>query len=69
MMSLGRLRLSGLRLFTTFYIRRFFRIYPLSMTAVAVTVGAYIPFTSWDLVYQQPSHRTILANLLLVQNW
>jgi peptidoglycan/LPS O-acetylase OafA/YrhL len=38
------------------------------MTAVAVTVGAYIPFTSWDLVYQQPSHRTILANLLLVQN-
>jgi peptidoglycan/LPS O-acetylase OafA/YrhL len=68
MMSLGRLRLSGVKLFTTFYLRRFFRIYPLSVTAVAVAVVAHVPFNSWSTAYEQPARSTILANLLLCQN-
>jgi peptidoglycan/LPS O-acetylase OafA/YrhL len=68
MMSLGRLQLSGWKLFTTFYLRRFFRIYPLSMVAVAVTLVAQVPFSSWALTYEPPSRGTILANFLLVQN-
>jgi peptidoglycan/LPS O-acetylase OafA/YrhL len=61
MLSMERLRLDGLRLYATFYIRRLFRIYPLSIVTVVVAVLARIP--EWH-----PSHRTIFANLILCQN-
>jgi peptidoglycan/LPS O-acetylase OafA/YrhL len=69
MMSLDRLSLNGVRLFTTFYVRRLFRIYPLSIVAVAVVIAARIPFISWgNLPYVFPSTATILSNFFLVQN-
>jgi peptidoglycan/LPS O-acetylase OafA/YrhL len=61
MMSMERLGLDGLKLYTTFYIRRLFRIYPLSIVTVVVAVMARIP--EWH-----PSHRTIFSNLILCQN-
>jgi len=67
MMSMERLRLDGLRLHTTFYIRRFFRIYPLSIVTVVIAVMARIPVSSWD-AYRHLSHRTVFSNLILCQN-
>jgi peptidoglycan/LPS O-acetylase OafA/YrhL len=68
MMSMGRLGLSGMRLHATFYIRRFFRIYPLSMLVVAIVVAARIPETSWAKSYNYPDRGTIYSNYLLCQN-
>ena len=68
MMSLERLGLEGSRLYTTFYVRRLFRIYPLSILAVAIVVAAHIPETSWThLGPQYPSLSTIVSNFLLIQ--
>jgi peptidoglycan/LPS O-acetylase OafA/YrhL len=67
MMSLERLRLGGLKLHTTFYIRRLFRIYPLSMLTVVMVVMTRIPVASWD-AHNYLSHRTIFSNLILCQN-
>jgi peptidoglycan/LPS O-acetylase OafA/YrhL len=67
MMSMERLRLDGLKLHTTFYIRRLFRIYQLSIVAVVVVVMTRIPVASWD-AYTHLSHRTIFSNLILCQN-
>jgi len=52
-----------------FYVRRFFRIYPLSVFAVLVYAAFQIPNTGWLLnEYPKISGKDILANLLLVQN-
>lgn len=52
-----------------FYVRRFFRIYPLSVFAVLVYAAFQIPNTGWLLnEYPKISGRDVLANLLLVQN-
>ena len=50
-----------------FYIQRVFRIYPLSILCVLVTLAFRI---SWpDPVFHSPSGLSIAANLLLVQNF
>ena len=67
MMSMERLRLDGLKLHTTFYIRRLFRIYPLSIVAVVVVVMTGIPVANWE-ANTHLSHLTIFSNLILCQN-
>src|SRR5271165_4764326 len=69
MMSMGRLGLSGLKLHLTFYIRRIFRIYPLSIAIVGIVLAAGIPPTSWpDDISPQRDLGTIVSNFLLCQN-
>ena len=68
MMSMGRLGLSGLQLHLSFYIRRFFRIYPLSILVVAIVLVGRVPETSWAKSYNYPDRGTILSNYLLCQN-
>ncbi len=50
-----------------FYIRRAFRIYPLAIAAVMITVAFHIP-TIVPARFIPPLPRTIASNLLLVQN-
>jgi peptidoglycan/LPS O-acetylase OafA/YrhL len=58
MLSLERLKLEGWRLFVSFYLARVFRLYPLSITAVAF---AYVFDVRWD-------RSTLWENLSLTQN-
>jgi peptidoglycan/LPS O-acetylase OafA/YrhL len=52
-----------------FYVRRFFRIYPLSVFTVLVYAAFHIPSTGWFLnEYPNVSGKGIIANLLLIQN-
>jgi len=66
MMSLERAELAGRPLFSSFYLRRFFRIYPLSMACVAVVVFFHLPgpLVEWF----HPDRLTILTNFLLCTN-
>jgi len=68
MMSMGRLGLSGRQLHQTFFIRRFFRIYPLSVVVVGIALIAQIPQTSWSAGYIHWDLGTIFSNFLLCQN-
>lgn len=71
MLSLERLQADGGSLFARFYIRRAFRIYPLSMLTVLTVVGFSIPasrIVSGGLVSYHPGTGEVIANLLLVQN-
>ena len=67
MMSLERIELSGRPLFRAFYIRRFFRIYPLSMACVGLVVLFRLPSTTYQKWFD-PDLSTILANLFLCTN-
>ncbi len=67
-MALERLSRTGPTA-TRFYVRRAFRIYPLSILAVVVVLTFHIPANTWsENVYVPPGTNTILANILLVQN-
>ena len=68
MMSMGRLGLSGWQLHSTFYIKRFFRIYPLSIAIIILVLAARIPPTTWPDDIPPASLRSIISNLLLCQN-
>jgi peptidoglycan/LPS O-acetylase OafA/YrhL len=50
-----------------FYIRRIFRIYPLSVVVVLLVVIAHVPFMP-DFPYAPVEASRIVTNLLLVQN-
>jgi peptidoglycan/LPS O-acetylase OafA/YrhL len=70
MMSLERIQLAGRPLFTTFYVRRFFRIYPLSVLCVSLIVLFHLPrgpLGTWG-PWSNPDLSTIIANLLLCMN-
>lgn len=67
MMSLERIELSHRALFKTFYIRRFFRIYPLSIACVTIIVLLHLPQAPREH-WINPDWSTILANLTLTQN-
>lgn len=57
--------------FFSFYIRRFFRIYPLAVTAIIVLVLFRIPTAhnpQGDTFFTAPSARNLISNLLLIQN-
>jgi peptidoglycan/LPS O-acetylase OafA/YrhL len=68
MMSLERLHTDGrARVTLRFYIRRFFRIYPLAILTVVVVVAAAIPTVPW-VPYADHSWIRVLANVALIQN-
>ena len=68
MMSMERLHLTGWRLFAAFYVRRIFRIYPLSIFCVIAVVALQIPRMPWDAAFEPVSTRALITNLLLAQN-
>jgi peptidoglycan/LPS O-acetylase OafA/YrhL len=67
MLSLERQKESGPSLFRVFYIRRAFRIYPLSCLTIVVVLAASIPQFPGE-PFHAPSGWTTLANLTLTQN-
>lgn len=68
MMSLERTQLEGLRRAWHFYVRRVFRIYPLSILTVLLVVAFGVPPRAWDPALPDPSFRSVVANVLLVQD-
>jgi len=68
MMSLERLGLHVWRLHWTFYIRRIFRIYPLSLATVVLALAFHIPHRSWDSQFQYFGRKEIISNIVLGQN-
>ncbi|HPV81858.1 MAG TPA: acyltransferase [Nitrospira sp.] len=64
MFSLERIDLRGQKLSATFYLRRLFRIYPLSVVCVSLIIMFQLPRAPW-WPWTQPDVSTILANLLL----
>jgi peptidoglycan/LPS O-acetylase OafA/YrhL len=69
MYSMQRSGLSGWPLFRDFYIRRFFRIYPLSIFAILTAVALHLHAQSRGLaIGPRPGAVELLSNLLLVQN-
>jgi peptidoglycan/LPS O-acetylase OafA/YrhL len=67
MMSLERLSQRGEPLFRSFYIRRLFRIYPLSVACVCLIVLFHLPGAPW-WQFAPLSGSAIVANLLLYMN-
>jgi N-acetylglucosaminyldiphosphoundecaprenol N-acetyl-beta-D-mannosaminyltransferase len=68
MLSMERLDLTGGKLYTAFLIRRFFRIYPLSVLAVLSALAFHIPSVSWVSGYLETGWRENLSNIFLIQN-
>jgi len=68
MMSMERIRLDGWRLYATFYTRRLFRIYPLSVVTVALVLTFHIPQSSWITQYHYLGLKATISNFLLCQN-
>jgi peptidoglycan/LPS O-acetylase OafA/YrhL len=68
MYSLDRTAARGTFLLRNFYLRRAFRIYPLSIAIVVVILAFRIPVASWPWRLSDMSTTTVAANLLLVQN-
>ena len=68
MLSMQRMKkFNGMGLVWTFYVRRFFRIYPLSIVTVVLVFWLGIPEQALA-VFQSPSRLDWLSNLLLIQN-
>jgi peptidoglycan/LPS O-acetylase OafA/YrhL len=68
MQSLARTPARGSKLFAHFYVRRVFRIYPLSVFCVAIVLGFGVPRAAWEAPGHVWSYGTVLSNLLLTQN-
>jgi peptidoglycan/LPS O-acetylase OafA/YrhL len=70
MQSLSRaeINLSGWRMIRYFYIRRAFRIYPLSISLILVSIAFSIPPNAVGLPWRWYGVRWLLANILLIQN-
>jgi peptidoglycan/LPS O-acetylase OafA/YrhL len=68
MLSMGRLGLTGFRLYSAFIVRRVFRIYPLSILAVLAVIAFRIPSASWLGGYEWIGWPTFISNLFLTQN-
>lgn len=58
---------SGPRMISSFYIRRFFRIYPLSAACILLALALREPFMP-AATFAWPNFRDVVANLLLIQN-
>ena len=67
MYSLERMHRAGGEVTIAFYIRRFFRIYPLAIVAIAIALAFGFPSKTWDTP-DPITHKVVAANLLLVQN-
>jgi peptidoglycan/LPS O-acetylase OafA/YrhL len=68
MFSMERTPERGVSMLRHFYIRRFFRIYPLSILVILVIVAFHIPVGSARFRLADMSLPTVLANVLLIQN-
>jgi peptidoglycan/LPS O-acetylase OafA/YrhL len=69
MYSMQRSHLTGLPLVKDFYIRRFFRIYPLSILAVLTAVALHLHADGRGLaIGPRPGPVELISNLLLIQN-
>ena len=68
MQSMERTKLSGLPLMRHFYLRRAFRIYPLSVCLILTAIAFSIPANALGVTYQWQGWRWLLTNLLLVQD-
>lgn len=60
--------LSHLSLIKHFYIKRAFRIYPLSACLILLSIAFSIPPNALAVPYKWQGMRWVLANLLLIQN-
>ena len=67
MWSMNRLQLHGWALLKSFYIRRAFRIYPLSILCVIAVVSFEIPILPWE-TFSVPAIHRLVSNLLLTMN-
>jgi len=68
MLSMGRFRLSGFRLYSAFLVRRVFRIYPLSILAVLAVAIFRIPAASWAGGFEWIGWPSFFSNVFLTQN-
>jgi len=68
MFSLQRTRASGTSLLQHFYVRRAFRIYPLSAVVILTIVAFQLPVANIGWHLEPFSLTTVTGNLLLVQN-
>jgi len=69
MYSMQRSRLTGSALIKDFYIRRFFRIYPLSVLAVLAAFALHLHADGRGLSFgARPGPLELISNLFLVQN-
>ncbi len=72
MLSMGRLGLQGGALYTSFMVRRIFRIYPLSILTVLLVVSFQVPSTPWlpgqAAAYSWHGWPGLFSNILLIQN-
>lgn len=67
MWSMSRLNLNGAELIVNFYLRRVFRIYPLSLVCVATVLVIQVPVLPWR-EYSTFGTLAILSNLALATN-
>jgi|HubBroStandDraft_6_1064221.scaffolds.fasta_scaffold12038_2 peptidoglycan/LPS O-acetylase OafA/YrhL len=69
MNSMQRSGLSGIELLKSFYTRRFFRVYPLSVFAVLAAVALHLHADGRGLAFGlRPRPLEVASNLLLTQN-
>jgi peptidoglycan/LPS O-acetylase OafA/YrhL len=68
MLSMGRLDLSGFSLYSTFLVRRIFRIYPLSILAVLAVVLFRIPAVNGAGGFDWIGWPALFSNIFLTQN-
>jgi len=68
MQSLERSRLQGAAMFANFYIRRLFRIYPLSIVCVVLVLVLGVTRVPWEATPPAWTTTQIVSNLLLIQN-
>jgi len=69
MYSMERSALSGFALVKNFYVRRFFRIYPLSVLTVLAAVALHLHATGRGIDFgPRPGFLELISNLLLIQN-
>lgn len=72
MLSMGRMELSGVRLYTVFIVRRIFRIYPLSLFTICLVIAFHIPSVPWlagaigGSIW--PGWPGLFSNFFLIQN-
>lgn len=66
--SLERSHTGGIPLLKQFYVRRAFRIYPLSIVVVLAVIAFHLPVAAWYFQPAVASVQTAVANVLLVQN-
>ncbi|MBI1809138.1 MAG: acyltransferase [Gemmatimonadetes bacterium] len=67
MRSLERLHVHRRHLLLRFYVRRAFRIYPLSVATVLFVLLARVPDMPWN-AYREPGLRDVVSNLALTMN-